>query len=83
MVDNFKTSSEAYILYTELVVQAGVQLWTIVLLAVVLCGLVVWIIVRRRREATEAAPAETVLPRNMMEQITAVIEEKELYRRKN
>ncbi|MBO4611230.1 MAG: AraC family transcriptional regulator, partial [Bacteroidales bacterium] len=35
------------------------------------------------REATEAAPAETVLPRNMMEQITAVIEEKELYRRKN
>ena len=83
MVDNFKTSSEAYILYTEPVVQAGVPLWTIVLLAVVLCGLVVWIIVRRRREATEAAPAETVLPRNMMEQITAVIEEKELYRRKN
>lgn len=83
LADNFKTYGSAYILHTEPVVGSGVPLWAIVLLAVVLCGLVIWIIVRRRRSASEAAPAETALPRNMMEQITAVIEEKELYRRKN
>ena len=81
LVDNFRTYSETYILHTEPLVRARAPLWVFVLLAVALCGLVALIIVYRRR--TPETPVEPGLPRNMMEQITAVIEEKELYRRKN
>ena len=83
VVDNFKTYSEAYILHTEPVSKAGMPLWLVLLLAVVVCAALALIIARRRRTANDPGPAEVGLPRNLMEQITAIIEEKELYRRKN
>ena len=85
-VDYFKTYSSAFIFHSEPVQSSHMRLWGMLTGIFVALGLVLaaMLIARRRkvREAEKKAE-EGRLSRNLMEQISALIEEKELYRRKN
>ena len=86
-VDYFKTYSSAFIFHTEPVRPSRMRLWGMITGILTAAGAVVaaMLVSRRRRKAKEAAAGEdeSGLPRNLMEQISALIEEKQLYRRKN
>ena len=86
-VDNFKTFSSVFVFHSEQPEKENLPLWAILAGILVLGGGVVMLIVgiqRRRRSPDEtAAVEEGVLSRNLMEQISTLIEEKELYRRKD
>ena len=86
-VDNFKTFSSVFVFHSEQPDKENLPLWAILAGILVLGGGVVMLIVgiqRRRRSPDEtAAVEEGVLSRNLMEQISTLIEEKELYRRKD
>lgn len=82
--DYFKTYATAFIFHTEPVHNSGLPLWEIVLIVLVLAAVTATLMIWRKHKAKEAAEQdESRLPRNLMEQISALIEEKELYRRKN
>lgn len=88
MVDNFKAYSSAWIFCTEPPQKAAVPLWTIAVCILVIGGgiLLIILVLRRRRKEHEAAVApesEEQLRQNLMDQISTLIEEKELYRRKD
>ena len=81
-VDYFKTYSSAFIFHTEPVQPSHMRLWGLLAGILTAAGAVVatMLISRRRRKTKED---ESGQPRNLMEQISALIEEKQLYRRKN
>jgi AraC-like DNA-binding protein len=84
LVDNFKAYSSAYIIHTEMPSRSGMPIWAI--LAIILgmgCVVVIAVIRSRRTGKTDASAEEGRLTRNLMEEMSALIEEKELYRRKN
>ena len=85
--DFFKTTQTAYLLHTEPLEKTGFPLWAILaILFAAAAGAVVAVLLIRRQSKGEEEPApaeEGKLSRNFMEQISALIEEKELYRRKN
>lgn len=84
-VDNFKAYSTVYIFHTEAPLKGDMPLWAILMMALLAGGVAVLaiVLVRRGRRAAEK-PAEAEESRlNLMEQLSALIEEKELYRRKN
>ena len=87
LVDNFNTFSSVYLLYSELQQKACLPIWAYALGAVVIAGCIVLIISlsrKRKKDAEKAvSPEDNSLTLNLMEQISALIEEKELYRRKN
>lgn len=88
MADNFKAYSSAWIFCTEPPQKAAVPLWTIAVCILVIGGgiLLIILVLRRRRKEQEAAVApesEEQLRQNLMDQISTLIEEKELYRRKD
>ena len=89
LIDNFKAYTSAYIFYSEPPQKAAMPLWAIagcVLVLIVVALLVVRFLRRRRKEReADATQAETEEERrrNLMEQISSIIEEKELYRRKD
>ena len=88
MVDNFKAYSSAWIFCTEPPQKAAVPLWTIAVCILVIGGgiLLIILVLRRRRKEQESAVApesEEQLRQNLMDQISTLIEEKELYRRKD
>ena len=81
--DNFKTYSSVYIFHTERLSRSVVPFWTIIIVAIVIIGIILAVSLRKR-ENKDTAPASTEDNRqNLMNQISALIEEKELYRRKN
>ena len=84
MVDNFKAYSSVYIFHTVAPEKAGMPLWAILMIIVLACGGVVLaiVLVRRRRAAEKPTEAEESRL-NLMGQMSTLIEEKELYRRKN
>ena len=85
-VDYFKTYSSAFIFHSEPVQSSHMRLWGMLTGIFVALGLVLAaMLIARRRKALEAEKKaeEGRLSRNLMEQISALIEEKELYRRKN
>jgi AraC-like DNA-binding protein len=84
-VDNFKAYSTVYIFHTEALLKGGMPLWAILMMALLAGGVAVLAIVLvRRGRRTAEKPAEAEESRlNLMEQLSALIEEKELYRRKN
>ena len=81
-VDYFKTYSSAFIFHTEPVQPSHMRLWDLLAGILTAAGAVVatMLISHRRRKTKED---ESGQPRNLMEQISALIEEKQLYRRKN
>jgi AraC-like DNA-binding protein len=85
LTDNFNTFSSAYIFHTEQPRKAGVPLWVYGIGLLVLSGgafLVVWRL--RKRDKDEEAPEEdNRLALNLLEQLSALIQEKELWRRKD
>jgi AraC-like DNA-binding protein len=85
VVDNFKAYSSAYILHTEMPSRSGMPLWTIlvIILGVVCVAVIAVIHSRRKAGEPDASAEEGRLTRNLMEEMSALIEEKELYRRKN
>jgi len=89
VADYFKTYSAVYIFHTEPRQKAEVPLGAVlaVVLAVVLGlgGLAATLLLLRIHKTREAAekPDDGSLSRNLMEQISMLIEEKELFRRKN
>ena len=85
-VDYFKTYSSAFIFHSEPVQSSHMRLWGMLTGIFVALGLALAaMLIARRRKAREAEKKaeEGRLSRNLMEQISALIEEKELYRRKN
>lgn len=89
IVDNFKAYSSSWIFYTEPPQKAAMPLWAIVGCVLIIVGgfFLIIIALRRRRKEHEAAvaPAESEeqLRQNLMDQISTLVEEKELYRRKD
>lgn len=89
LVDNFKAYSSAFIFHSEPPQKAGVPVWALAAGILVVAGCVSLIVraLRKRRKEREAAAdqAESAqwLRENLMEQISTLIEEKELYRRKD
>ena len=89
LIDNFKAYTSAYIFYSEPPQKAAVPLWAIAGCVLAIGGgilLIVRVLRRRRKEHdAAAAPAESEeqLRQNLMDQISTLIEEKELYRRKD
>lgn len=85
VVDNFKAYSSAYILHTEMPSRSGMPLWTIlaIILGVVCVAVIAVIHSRRKAGEPDASAEEGRLTRNLMDEMSALIEEKELYRRKN
>ncbi|MBR5703234.1 MAG: AraC family transcriptional regulator, partial [Bacteroidales bacterium] len=84
VVDNFKAYSSAYIIHTEMPSRSGMPIWAI--LAIILgmgCVVVIAVIRSRRTGKTDASAEEGRITRNLKEEMSALIEEKELYRRKN
>ena len=85
-VDYYKTYSSAFIFHTEPEQPSHMRLWGMMTGILVGLGLLLaaLLITRRRKARDEDEKAEEEgLSRNLMEQISALIEEKELYRRKN
>ncbi len=85
-VDYFKTYSSAFIFHTEPEQPSHMYLLGLLLGILVASGAVVAaMLISRRRKAREGGEKaeEGRLSRNLMEQLSALIEEKELYRRKN
>ena len=85
-VDYFKTYSSAFIFHTEPEQPSHMYLLGLLLGILVASGAVVAaMLISRRRKArkVEEKAEEGCLSRNLMEQLSALIEEKELYRRKN
>lgn len=87
MADNFVTYSSACIFHTESPQKAGVPLWAYVL-GILLLGGIILLIYRQLRKVRKDGQApvteeDTRLTKNLTEQISALIEEKELYRRKD
>lgn len=85
-VDYFKTYSSAFIFHTEPEQPSHMYLLGLLLGILVASGAVVAaMLISRRRKArkVEEKAEEGRLSRNLMEQLSALIEEKELYRRKN
>lgn len=88
--DFFKTYSTVFMLHTEPMQEAGLPLWAL-LVGIVVVGVGVLLFVgalRRKGREPEAsgvpsAAEESKDPRNLMEEISTLIEEKELFRRKN
>ena len=64
--------------------RSGMPLWTILAIILgVVCVAVIAVTRSRRTGKTDASAEEGRLTRNLMEEMSALIEEKELYRRKN
>ena len=85
-VDYFKTYSSAFIFHSEPVQSSHMRLWGFLTgIFVALCLVLAALLIARRRKTRdeEEKAEEGRLSRNLMEQISALIEEKELYRRKN
>lgn len=85
-VNYFKTYSSAFIFHTEPEQPSHMYLWGLLAGILVASGAVLaaMLISRRRKARNEAEKAEEGrLSHNLMEQLSALIEEKELYRRKN
>ena len=85
LVDNFKAYSSAYILHTELPSRSGMPIWAILAIILGVGCIAVIAVIRSKRKAVEpdASAEEGRLTRNLMEEMSSLIEEKELYRRKN
>ena len=85
-VDNFKTLSSAFIFHTEPTQKAAFPYAAIlaIVAALAVAALACVLALRRKKTAETAIPAEEGrLTRNLMEQMSALIEEKQLYRQKN
>lgn len=85
LVDNYKTFATAYVFHTEQARKAGIPLWAILGILILVGGCIALIVRRSRnnKEQPEAPVDESKLNRNLMEQMNALIEEKELFRRKD
>ena len=84
VVDNFKAYSTAFILHTELPSRSGMPLWAILAIILGLTCIALIVVLRSRRAGEPDASAEEGrITRNLMDEMSALIEEKELYRRKN
>ena len=82
-VDNFKTYSSVYIFHTEFSKKASVPFWAIIICLLIAGGVIALIVLKARSRKQETPVAADDSRLNLMEQISALIEEKELYRRKN
>lgn len=87
--DFFKTYSSVYIFHVEPPQGFGIPAWAFILIGLVLLAAIVSAILilrKRRRERENAAPvdeSEAQLRQNLLAQVSALIEEKEFFRRKN
>ena len=80
--DFFNTYSSAYIFHTEEPQKAVIPVWAIILAALPVTGVIILLLIRRPRK--QPVPTEdNRLTGNLMEQISTLIEEKELWRRKD
>lgn len=84
---NYNMSCEAFIFHSEPLQKARWPWWAVLLVALVLIVMIVltvFLLGRRRRRGEESASEEGIkLSRNLMEQMSALIEKEELFRRKN
>ena len=83
-VDNFKTLSSAFIFHTEPTQKAAFPYAAILAIVAAVAALAGILVFRRKKIAETDIPSEEGrLTRNLMEQMSALIEEKQLYRQKN
>ena len=84
---NYNMSCEAFIFHSEPLQKARWPWWAVLLVAlvpIVMIVLTVFLLGRRRRRGEESASEEGIKrSRNLMEQMSALIEKEELFRRKN
>lgn len=83
--NNFKTYRGTWIFHAEPPQKAGIPLWGLLTLILVMgTGVVLAVLRLRKGPEDDVAPEdEARLSRNLMKQMSELIEEKELYRRKN
>ena len=76
-VDFFKTYSSVYIFHTEPLRKAGIPIWVIILGILAICGiLLAALLLRRKLQEAPAAEDDGPLTRNLMEEMSALIEAK-------
>ena len=84
---NYNMSCEAFIFHSEPLQKARWPWWAVLLVAlvpIVMIVLTVFLLGRRRTPGEESASEEGIqISRNLMEQMSALIEEQQLFRRKN
>ena len=83
---NYVTSREAFVFHSEPMPRAGVPWWALAGGVLILgTAVILPLLLRRRRRPREEDTSDegNPLSRNLIEQITALIQEQELFRRKN
>lgn len=81
---NYNASREAFIFHSEPLQKALWPWWAVILVVLVVLFAALILLRKRRTPAENNAPEDGAqLSRNLMEQISALIQEEELYRRKN
>lgn len=82
--DNFHPFADVYLFHTEDPEKAGVPVWAIVAGILLLAGVIVLIITRRKKASPEeAAEKQQKLNEDLMEEMSRLIQEKELFLRKD
>ena len=82
--DNFHPFADVYLFHTEDPEKAGVPVWAIVAGILLLAGVIVLIITRRKKASPEeVAEKQQKLNEDLMEEMSRLIREKELFLRKD
>ena len=84
-INNFVCGSEVWMFYTEPVAAAGLPGWLWPLCCLVLVGVIAAVMLIRRKAQVEEAPVvdENSLRADLMEQMLKLIEDEELFKRKD
>jgi len=81
--DNFHPYADVYLFHTEDYHRAGVPVWAIVGVVLLLAGVIVLIVTRRKPSSAEVVEKQQKLNEDLMEEMSRVIQEKELFLRKD
>ena len=82
--DNFHPYAEVYLFHTEEPGKASAPVWAIVAGALLLAGVIVLIVTRKKKTSpTEVVEKQQKLNEDLMEEMSRVIQEKELFLRKD
>lgn len=82
--DNFHPYADVYLFHTEDPEKAGVPVWAIMAGVLLLAGVIVLLIVTRRKPSSaEVVEKQQKLNEDLMEEMSRVIQEKELFLRKD
>lgn len=83
VADFFKAYSSVYIFHSESPVKGRFPYWIVLAILLLGGGMLLAVLLRNRRKTEEEPVDEGRLTRNLMEEMSALIEEKELWKRKD